>query len=303
MRCKDGSIKIVLVSSNVAFEDGEFVRTRCFTQDVTARKEAEAERLASQGELVAALEGEKLARAEAERTVRYNEMFAGILGHDLRNPLAAITAGGHYLLRMDAGEKVSKTASRVLSSADRMARMIDQLLDFTRIRVGDGLPLRPASLDLDELCRRVKDEIEAAHADRSVDVVCEGSTVGEWDADRLLQVFSNLISNAIHYGRAGERVRVAVDARDPDVIAVEVHNGGVVPTEVLPALFAPFRGTNKHQRSKGLGLGLFITQQIRARARRRHRGRVVRGARHDVPRPTPARLGTLRRRRMTCPKR
>jgi PAS domain S-box-containing protein len=262
LRCKDGSIKHVQIGSNVFWRDGEFVHTRCFTRDITEKKKAEEAKRQSEELLAEALLREQGARKEAERTIRFNEMFAGILGHDLRNPLGAISTGAHYLLRMNAGERVAKTAARILSSTDRMTRMVDQLLDFTRIRVGDGIALRRERISLSELCHHVREELEAGHPDRSVTVHCEGEAIGEWDSDRLLQVFSNLVGNALHHGAGDRPVTIRIDATGASDVTAEVHNDGVVPPEMVPILFEPFRGTNKQQKSKGLGLGLFITQQI-----------------------------------------
>jgi signal transduction histidine kinase len=237
-------------------ELGELQRhARTLEHEIEHRKELE-------GALREALIREKEAREEAERSVRYNEMFAGMLGHDLRNPLSAITTGANYIARLNASQKTTKAASRILSSAERMARMIDQLLDFTRIRVGGGLALTPTRFDLEELLCKVKDELEAANPERSIVVDVDGNATGEWDHDRLLQVFSNLVGNALHHGRSDQPVKVRCNGRHSKHVGISVHNGGCVPAEVLPVLFEPFRGNARYQRTRGLGLGLFITQQI-----------------------------------------
>jgi signal transduction histidine kinase len=231
------------------------LRARSLENEIAHRKELESA-------LREALIREKEAREEAERSVRYNEMFAGMLGHDLRNPLSAITTGANYIARLNASQKSTKAAARILSSAERMARMIDQLLDFTRIRVGGGLQLAPTRFDLEELLCKVKDELEAANPERTIVVDIAGRATGEWDQDRLLQVFSNLVGNALHHGRHDHPVMVRCDGRLGAQVLVSVENGGVVPPEVLPVLFEPFRGNTRYQRTRGLGLGLFITQQI-----------------------------------------
>jgi signal transduction histidine kinase len=230
-------------------------RARSLENELEHRKELESA-------LREALLREKEAREEAERSVRYNQMFAGMLGHDLRNPLSAITTGANYIARLNSGQKSTRAATRILSSAERMARMIDQLLDFTLIRVGGGLTLTPTRVDLEDLCCKVKDELEAANPERSIGVEVEGSVEGEWDHDRLMQVFSNVVGNALHHGRDSDPVRIVCDGRAPTHVEVSVHNGGRVPAEVLPVLFEPFRGHTRYQRTRGLGLGLFITQQI-----------------------------------------
>jgi signal transduction histidine kinase len=230
-------------------------RARALERELEHRKQLELA-------LREAVMREKDAREEAERSVRYNEMFAGMLGHDLRNPLSAITTGANYIARLDSSQKSTKAATRILASAERMGRMIDQLLDFTRIRVGDGLALAATRLDLEEVCYKVRDELEAANPDRSIVVAVQGDTVGAWDHDRLLQVLSNLVGNALHHGTEGRPVHVMCDGRDTDEVELSVSNDGTVVPEVLPLLFEPFRGTTRYQRTRGLGLGLFITQQI-----------------------------------------
>jgi signal transduction histidine kinase len=230
-------------------------RARALENEIEQRKQLEHA-------LREALVREQDAREEAERSVRYNEMFAGMLGHDLRNPLSAITTGANYIARLNSGPKATRAATRILASAERMARMIEQLLDFTQIRVGGGLPLQPIRLDLEEVCCRVKDELEAANPDRSIIVEVTGDVAGEWDHDRLLQVFANLVGNAIHHGGPGTPVSIRCDGSDRAFVSIQVHNEGVVPSEVLPVLFEPFRGNARYQRTTGLGLGLFITQQI-----------------------------------------
>lgn len=230
-------------------------RARALETEIAQRKELEHA-------LREALVREKDAREEAERSVRYNEMFAGMLGHDLRNPLSAITTGANYIARLNSSQKSTKAATRILSSAERMARMIDQLLDFTRIRVGGGLALAPTRLDLAELLFKIKDELEAANPERSIIIEVAGSAMGEWDHDRLRQVFSNLVGNALHHGSDATPVVIRCDGSATSCVDVSVHNGGVVPAEVLPLMFEPFRGNARYQRTRGLGLGLFITQQI-----------------------------------------
>ncbi len=230
-------------------------RARSLEHEVEHRKDLELA-------LREALAREQEARVAAEQTVRYNEMFAGMLGHDLRNPLNAITTAAYYIARTNPGAKTGTAANRIVSSAERMARMIDQLLDFTQIRIGNGLALRPTRLDLMELCYRIRDELEAAHPECVIGVESDGNTVGEWDYDRLLQVLSNLVGNAIHHGSEGCKVSIRGDGTDAGDVVVHVHNKGIVSPEMLPVLFEPFRGSAKHQKTRGLGLGLYITRQI-----------------------------------------
>lgn len=199
---------------------------------------------------------------ELERALHFSEMFVGILGHDLRNPLSGVTTAARLLVRRAESDKVAKPASRILSSAERMARMIDQLLDFTRIRLGQGLPLERARVDLEEICRMAIDELETPAS--AIALETAGDLVGQWDGDRLAQMVSNLIGNALAHGVSDGPVAVRLDGRGSDVV-VEVSNAGAVAPDVLPVMFQPMRtGVESHRpaRSSGLGLGLFISREI-----------------------------------------
>jgi signal transduction histidine kinase len=203
------------------------------------------------------------AREELSRTLLYSEMFAGILGHDLRNPLNAIMAAAQLIERRSSAAELAKPLRRILNSGDRMSRMIAQLLDFTRVRVGRGLRLQRTAVDLAELGAQVIDELRTAHAGARIDVHTRGSARGHWDGDRIAQVVSNLVGNALEHGRTGAPVVVGFDGGDPAAVRVTVENEGAIPEQVLPILFDPFRTTrHKGERSSGLGLGLFISKEI-----------------------------------------
>jgi PAS domain S-box-containing protein len=248
LRCKDGTIKHVLIHSNVLFRDGQFVHTRCFTRDITDRKRLEEELRRQNEDLL--------------RTVRFSEMFVGILGHDLRNPLSAITTAASLLTRRADSDKVVRPAARILSSAGRMARMIDQLLDFTRIRLGQGLPLSRRENDLAEVCRIAADELDGDP--NRIELHVRGDTVGSWDGDRLMQLVSNLVGNALAHGAPTAPAVVTVDGKQPDEVTLTVRNAGAIAPEMLSLIFEPFRSgkDRKEDQSSGLGLGLYISQQI-----------------------------------------
>jgi signal transduction histidine kinase len=228
-----------------------------------ALRQSLAELRRAQGELErSAGERERLIE-ELSRTVRFSEMFVGVLGHDLRNPLSAISTAASHLLRRVGDEKIARTVGRIVSSSDRMARMIDQLLDFTRVRLGRGLPLDLQSTDLGEVCRVALDELDDQRAGRRVNLTVDGDPVGHWDVDRLGQLVSNLLGNALRHGTPGEPIDVHVDGTAAEV-RLEVANHGAVRPEILPVIFEPFRTTpdRKEAHSSGLGLGLFIARQI-----------------------------------------
>lgn len=203
------------------------------------------------------------ARGELERSVRFSELFTGILAHDLRNPLGAVTMTVQLALAQNTEPRLVMPLSKILSSSLRMGRMIDQLLDFTRVRMGGGLPIEPMSVDLVPIVRQVVDELASARAGSDVRFQHEGSAEGTWDPDRLAQVFSNLIGNALQHGVPGQGVRVHVDGSAPDAVTVEVHNLGAIPAALMPRLFAPLVSARDRPRgTRGLGLGLFISREI-----------------------------------------
>lgn len=211
----------------------------------------------------AALERDARMRELAE-TVRFSELFVGVLGHDLRNPLAAITLATEMILTRPQADEVRRPLSRVLTSAKRMDRLIGQILDFTRARLGPGIPLQPHPAQLAELCKPVLDELRVAAGispDR-LQLRLEGDVTGSWDEDRLAQVVSNLVGNAIKHGRPDRPILISLHGTERDAVALEVHNEGVIAPSLMPTLFEPFRRGGAGQRSSGLGLGLFIAREI-----------------------------------------
>jgi signal transduction histidine kinase len=201
------------------------------------------------------------ALAELQQTVHLNETFAGILGHDLRNPLAAIITSARLAMKRAENDRLEKPLSRILSSGDRMTRMIDQLLDFTRVRLSGGLPIEPTEFDLLPVVRQVIDELDGANPAWTLRSSSEGDTLGSWDQDRLSQLFSNLVANAVQHGDAAGGVAVTIDGRATDSVRVAVHNLGVIPSDRLPLLFEPM-AARRMEKSTGLGLGLFITREL-----------------------------------------
>jgi PAS domain S-box-containing protein len=253
----DGSFVWVQNSVSRIDVDGRPHGVATVAIDITQRKFAEQALAASQAERAARL-------SEVERALEFSETFVGILGHDLRSPLGAVVAATELLLIRELDERIAVPIQRIRNSADRMARMIEQILDLTRARIGGGIPVDPSPLDLRELAGQLVQEAEGA-APQPLVLDATGDTRGEWDGDRLAQVMSNLLGNAIEHGAPDEPVRLRVDGSDPAVVRIAVANGGVIPARSLETLFDPFRrdaAADKTRRSKGLGLGLYIVQQI-----------------------------------------
>lgn len=201
---------------------------------------------------------------ELERSVRFGELFVGILGHDLRNPLSGIVTAAGLALSRTESDRIQRPLDRILSSAGRMSRMIDQILELTRVRLGRGLPLDRKEVDLAELCRQVLDELKGPAADAELAFEVAGDVRGNWDGDRLAQLVSNLVGNALQHRRPNTAVRVALAGDRADMVTILVENEGIIPSELLPIIFEPLRGgeMRKLGGGSGLGLGLFISQQI-----------------------------------------
>jgi signal transduction histidine kinase len=200
---------------------------------------------------------------DVSAATRLSEMFAGIVGHDLRNPLNAILTCAHFVIQSSNDELTRSTVQRIISSGHRMQRMIDQLLDLTRIRSGGGIQLQFTRGDLAATLQQGIQEVSAAHPDCEIRLEVRGDTVGLWDIDRLAQLVSNLLGNAAQHGDREECVSVILDGTDADEVIMLVRNKGVIPAEYLPVLFNPFRILHqKRHKSVGLGLGLFVSRQI-----------------------------------------
>jgi PAS domain S-box-containing protein len=226
------------------------------TRDLTERKAAE--------ENLRVLAAQKAALTEKVRTQEFQERFLAILGHDLRNPLASIDMGTGILRQRSNDPTTLRVLARMSSSSRRMTRMIEQILDLTRSRLAGGLEVHSAPMDLRDTLTGIVEELRAAHPFRKIDLSCP-LLAGVWDRDRLEQVFSNLVGNAILYG--DPETPVTIQARNEgQTVQVQVHNDGPpIPEELRASLFNPFRRGERESRSSGtagLGLGLYISHEI-----------------------------------------
>lgn len=220
------------------------------------------------GSVVVDISERKRAEEELQRTAQFRERLIGIVSHDLRTPLGAISAGAGLLLRQEGlPEKSLRTVGRIASSAERMARMIEELLDFTRVRLGGGIPVQRTPSDLYPVVRHAVEEVEMVFPGRQVRLEAHGDFRGEWDEGRLAQVVGNLLKNALTYSPEDTPVTVGLHA-EATWVRLDVHNHnreGPIPPETLPTLFDPFRrGEASHTEGarEGLGLGLYIAREI-----------------------------------------
>ncbi|MFE8603283.1 hybrid sensor histidine kinase/response regulator [Archangium violaceum] len=208
----------------------------------------------------------KRAEEERKRANEFRERLLGIVSHDLRSPLQAISLQSQLLARRVQLEVVQTATARILQGAERMTRMIADLLDFTRGRLGGGIPVERAPGDLFTLTYEVLEEMRMTTPRSRISTQATGDGRGEWDKDRLTQVVQNLVSNALKHGEKGTPLRVTMEG-DEDTVVLSIQNQGTpIPPELLPHLFDPFRrgrgeGANDAL-TGGLGLGLYIAQEI-----------------------------------------
>lgn len=193
---------------------------------------------------------------------RMLQLFIGVLGHDLRDPLSAIVTGaGTMLSAVDVPrEAMLRIAGRIARGAQRMARQIEELIDLTRSGLG-GITLERRWTDLGEVARAVVDEHETANPERTIRFEATGPSTGSWDPDRLARVVSNLVQNAIRHGSRSEPITVRLRGEE-DHLDLEVHNfGEPIPEARIAAMFEPFY-VHSETGTAGLGLGLYIVREI-----------------------------------------
>lgn len=213
------------------------------------------------------LAAQRRAQEELRRAAELEQQLVGIVGHDIRTPLSAILATAQTQLASgQLAPPQHRAFERVTRGGERIQQIVDLLLDFTRARIGGGIPVSRRLGDLNEMCRRVADELHAARPERLL--LCElshGALLGEWDLERLAQVLANLLDNALKYSPRDTPVHLSTHARGAETVLLEVHNHGApIPERLLPLLFEPFRRgelTDETARTS-LGLGLYIAHDI-----------------------------------------
>jgi two-component system, sensor histidine kinase and response regulator len=223
------------------------------------------QQLAVQMDLIRKREDElRRVNAELSATLRLNETFVAAVGHDLRTPLNSVVLSAELLRSQITTPGESRVIERLRSSANRMSKMIDELFDLARARLSGGIPIsRQPNVDLLSVAEPIVAELSSADHKRELVLERRGDLRGEFDPDRLGQVLSNLLGNALRHGSKDGNIVLELDGTDPARLVAVVRNDGQIPADVLSCLFEPFRRGNTRSGSvEGLGLGLFIVQQI-----------------------------------------
>lgn len=198
-----------------------------------------------------------------EERERVRERFIGVLGHDLRSPLSAIVMSADHMLRSGRlAPGLDHAAGRIARNAARMSRMVRDLLDLSRGRLGDGIPISTTSrVDMGEVCRSAVEDAILTNPEREITVSTSGDLWGSWDHDRALQAVGNLVGNAVRYGEGP--VTVTANCVDDNAVVQVTNHGEPIAEDNLARLFDPFqRGEAGAGKREGLGLGLYIVKEI-----------------------------------------
>jgi signal transduction histidine kinase len=194
------------------------------------------------------------------------DLFLGVLSHDLRNPLGAIMMSATVMMTTEGPDwPQHTTASRILTAGTRMDGLIGDLVDFTRNRLGTGIPIVRSEMDMETICRQTVDEIVAFHPRCVVKLKASGELHGNWDSGRIAQALSNLCGNAFQHG-ADAPIDVVVRGEGDHVVISVRNQGSQIPSSRLNDIFNPFNqldpGSAKPKDARSIGLGLYIVQAI-----------------------------------------
>lgn len=295
------------ISVPIVLPDGSFFGTLCAIDPKPARLNTH-ETLGT-FKLFADLIGfhlgsyDRLAASEAalddeRRSSELREQFIAVLGHDLRNPLAAVASGTRMLLDMEIDDRARHIATLLQRSATRMSGLVDNVMEFARARLGDGLGVTWAREDdLAGKLEQVIDELRESQPERVIDsrIAIDGATV--CDSGRISQLLSNLVANALTHGDPDSPVRVEGRRTETGLELAVTNKGDAIPPEIAERLFQPFSRASVKPSQQGLGLGLYIASEVA----RSHNGSLSVDSRPGETRftfrmphaPPPARAGSI----------
>ena len=211
---------------------------------------------------------ENLQRTESElvqerENAELREQFIAVIGHDLRNPLFAINTAAERLLRKYPSPPADTLVQHILSCGQRASQLVEDVLDFARGRLGNGIPLTlQACTDLDRVFRHVISEVQSVHPNRLIQSEIEALDGIQCDSGRLAQLLSNLLANAMTHGSATGTVQVSAVIRDGVFTLIVTNQGTPIPADRLAHLFKPYSRPANDTPQAGLGLGLYIAHQI-----------------------------------------
>jgi len=205
----------------------------------------------------------KTALADLTERAQYEQRLIGIVSHDLRNPFSAIGLGLEALADCDLSPPARRIVERVTRSADRASRLVSDLLDFAKARIGSTIPINPKPTNLREIVEQIVDECQAAAPNRVIRVGHIGDETGSWDADRIAQVISNLVGNALQHSKPNTPIVVESLISGSNAVLTVANEGPGIAMDEMKRLFEPYqRGTNAAVRGGSMGLGLYIAREV-----------------------------------------
>ena len=210
---------------------------------------------------------ERAAQSEArlsdeKQTAEFREQFIAILGHDLRNPLASLSSGVRLILKAKSPEQAADIGAMMQESVNRMAKLIQNLMDMARTRLGGGLVLDPRPEQIEPMLAQVIAETRSTHPERPIEASVSIASPVRCDAGRIGELFSNLLGNAVTHGAPGTPVRIDARAAAGQFELSVVNTGAPIPPEHVKLLFTPFYRGAPGAKKQGLGLGLYIASEI-----------------------------------------
>ncbi len=256
LKARDGSRIPVFVNAMERRDDAGqpvFVRLTVFKATDRRRYEENLRQARQAAETV--LDDER-------ETARLREQFIAVLGHDLRNPLSAIASGADLLLKMPIEQRAFAITTMIQGSVKRMSGLIDDVMDFARGRLGGGIGLNRSPTNLGPALDHVVDELRTAHPSRTIETTIDLPQPVICDPDRLSQLLSNLLANAITHGSADGPIRVFAGIADGHFTLWVGNTGKPIPAEAMGRLFKPFEREEVRASRNGLGLGLYIASEI-----------------------------------------
>ncbi|TBZ97157.1 PAS domain-containing sensor histidine kinase [Rhizobium leguminosarum] len=243
-------------------QDGALLFTRVTMFQAAERRRYERELVEARAAADAAGATIKAKLAFEQQTAELREEFIAVLGHDLRNPLASISAAARILRKEKQTDRAIKVLDLMQGSVVRMSALIDNVLDFARGRLGGGITLERRSEHLEPLLRQVIEELRFSHLDRAIEATIEFDGPIDCDSGRIGQLVSNLLGNALTHGAPDEPVRLSAATVDGKLELWIANGGAPISSEAMAGLFQPFFKGEAGTSQRGLGLGLHIASEI-----------------------------------------
>jgi sigma-B regulation protein RsbU (phosphoserine phosphatase) len=260
---KDGGRLTAIASASERRDaDGALLFTRVSLFKATERRRYERDLASARASAESQKEQLEESLKEERATAELREQFIAVLGHDLRNPLAALGAGTSMLARLPLDPKSAAIVPLMQASVTRMTALVENIMDFARSRLGSGIALNRAPDDIEPLLRQVTAELRLLHPDAKIEETFSLPRSLDVDAAALSRLFGNLLANALTHGAKEMPVRVA-GMVDSGVFELSVANSGTpIPPEAMHRLFQPYARGDAPSGTRGLGLGLYIADQI-----------------------------------------